>query len=103
MKTKDKIIEKNFYYLLHYFSKKFEKIIVITSSRDNKKQFPKKTKKAFLKKLFTYLILINATTLKKKYLTKFLLVKNLIYQKIHLFFAVLIKLKRLLLMFLMYG
>ena len=35
-------VEKNFYYLLHYFSKKFEKIIVITSSRVNKKQFPKK-------------------------------------------------------------
>ena len=35
-------VEKNFYYLLHYFSIKFEKIIVVTSSRVNKKQFPKK-------------------------------------------------------------
>ena len=35
-------VEKNFYHLLHYFSKKFEKIIVVTSSRVNKKEFPKK-------------------------------------------------------------
>ena len=35
-------VEKNFYYLLHYFSKKFEKIIIVTSSKVNKKQYPKK-------------------------------------------------------------
>ena len=35
-------VEKNFYYLLSYFCKKFSKIIVITSSKVNKNSYPNK-------------------------------------------------------------
>ena len=35
-------VEKNFYYLVNYFSNKFEKITVITASNIEKKNFLKK-------------------------------------------------------------
>jgi len=47
-------VEKNFYYLLHNFSKKFKKVIVVTSSQVNKKKFPKKIKYLNTKSIFFF-------------------------------------------------